>query len=371
MPLDAIARSLPRDASAAARIYLRPLTTTQRDARPGSPKLAGGAMCFDAVELIVKAAEGGLRRQTASLEEIEARAGGDEGFALAVRSWLDRLRRRPEPLLGLDFTRPLLMGVVNLTADSFSDGGDHLATEAAVDRAHALVDAGADLIDLGAESTRPGAAEVPSRNQLARLLPVLQRLSALEAPISVDTRSAVVMREVLAAGASLINDVSGLRHDPAAAAVIAEAKAPVVLMHSRATPATMQAEARYDDVLTEVYDALDLRIGELSAAGIAGDRLIVDPGFGFAKTAAHNVALLTGLALLHGLGRPLLAGLSRKSYIARLSRGEAPKARLPGSLAAALWALGQGAQMLRVHDVLETAQAVALWRKLAAAPEGA
>lgn len=324
-------------------------------------------MRFDGVEVILKAPDGGLSHYIAALAEIEAWRESASGVARTARSWLDRLQRPPEAILGLDFTRPLLMGVINLTPDSFSDGGEHLAVDDAVARARSMLEAGADLLDLGAESTRPGAAEVPAEVQLERLLPVLERLQGLDAPISVDTRSAVVMRDALGAGACLINDVSGLRHDAAAVAVVAEAKVPVVLMHSRATPSTMQREARYEDVLTEVYDALEARIAELCRAGIARERILVDPGFGFAKTAAHNIALLSGLALLHGLGRPLLVGLSRKSYIARLSRGEPPKARLPGSLAAAIRALDQGAQILRVHDVPETLQAVAIWRKLAEA----
>ncbi|HZD24684.1 MAG TPA: dihydropteroate synthase [Alphaproteobacteria bacterium] len=355
----------PSAVAPATRVYLRPLTAASGGA--GGVGLAGGTVCFDKVELIVKPPGGGIHRRAARLEEIEVWAEGEAAVRVAVRLWLERLRRRPKPVLGLDFGRPLLMGIINVTPDSFSDGGDHLPPEAALRRAQAMIEDGADLVDLGAESTRPGAADVPAELQLNRLLPVLRGLAGTKVPISIDTRSATVMRETLAAGAGLINDVSGLRHDPEALGVMVQAKVPVVLMHSRGTPATMQGEARYGDVLTEVYDALEERIRQLVEAGIAEEKIFVDPGFGFAKTAAHNVSLLSGLVLLHGLGRPLLVGLSRKSYIARLSRSEAPKARLPGSLAAALWAVGQGAQVLRVHDVAETRQALAIWQQLVTA----
>ena len=345
------------------RIYLRPLAVTPTDASDGARPLAGGPLAFEAAESIVRTPGAPTRRRIASLA-VQARQAAEEGWRAAFEARLERLSAAPV-LHGLPAGRPLLMGIVNLTPDSFSDGGDYLAPEAAVARARELVAAGAEIVDLGAESTRPGAVEVPAGQQLDRLLPVLQALGDCPAVLSIDTRSAEVMRAALAAGAGLVNDVSGFRHDDGSLAVLAAASVPVVLMHSRATPAEMQRQAVYDDVLLEVYDWLEARLAGLAAAGIAPERVILDPGFGFAKTAEHNLALLRGLGLLHGLGRPLLAGLSRKSFIARLSRGEPPKARLAGSLAAALAALGQGAQILRVHDIAETRQAVALWQRLA------
>jgi dihydropteroate synthase len=251
------------------------------------------------------------------------------------------------------------MGVLNVTPDSFSDGSEFLSTEAAIAHGRAL---GADILDVGAESTRPGAAEVPVDEELRRLLPVVEALAAAT-PVSVDTRKAVVMRAALCAGARIVNDVSALTHDPGALEA-AQGAAAVVLMHSPGPPETMQGLARYDDALLDVYDALAGRIAACEAAGLPRERLIADPGIGFGKTAEHNLALLRGLSLFHGLGVPLLVGLSRKSFIGRLSADEPPKARLPGSLAGALWAASQGAQLLRVHDVAETRQALALWTAL-------
>jgi dihydropteroate synthase len=352
----------PCELKAETRFHLRPLPCSAANATPKARVLAGGPLMFDAAELILLTpgcAPWRARAPLTAIEDWAARAG----LATRVEMRLAALATAPA-LPDLPARRPLIMGVVNVTPDSFSDGGEHLAPEAAAARARALVAAGADIVDLGAESTRPGAGEVPAALQLDRLLPVLDRLGELGAPISIDTRSAAVMRQALAAGAGLLNDVSGFRHDPESLAVAAAAAVPVVLMHSRATPATMQRETAYGDVLLEVHDALEARLAALAAAGVAAERVILDPGFGFAKTAAHNLALLSGLSLLHGLGRPLLAGLSRKSFIGRLSRGEAAKDRLGGSLAAAIWALGQGAQILRVHDVAETRQAVAIWYRL-------
>lgn len=346
----------------AVRRYLRPLIREPVDASAEARPLAGGPLAYDAVELIERDAGGETYRRIASLEVL-ARQSAAQGWQAEHDAWLARLSAAPAAA-GLLAGRPLLMGVVNLTPDSFSDGGDHVTPEVAVARARELVAAGAGIVDLGAESTRPGATAVPARIQLERLLPVLEALGDCGAVLSVDTRSAEVMAAALAAGAGLINDVSGFRHDGDSLAVLAGSSVPVVLMHSRATPAEMQREAVYGDVLLEVYDWLQARLVSLAEAGIAAERVILDPGFGFAKTAEHNLALLQGLGLLHGLGRPLLAGLSRKSFIARLSHGEPPKERLPGSLAAALAALGQGVQMLRVHDVAETRQAVALWQRI-------
>lgn len=260
---------------------------------------------------------------------------------------------------GVALDRPRLLGIVNVTPDSFSDGGAFLDSAAAAAHGRAL---GADILDVGGESTRPGAAEVPVEEELRRVLPVVEALRGA-APVSVDSRKAEVMRRALAAGARIVNDVSGLTHDPEALAAARGAEA-VVLMHSPGPPDVMQRLARYADVLLDVYDWLEARIAACEAAGVPRARLIADPGIGFGKTAEHNLALLRGLSLFHGLGVPLLVGLSRKSFIGRLSAGEPPGARLPGSLAGALWAASQGAQLIRAHDVAETRQALALWTAL-------
>jgi dihydropteroate synthase len=248
-----------------------------------------------------------------------------------------------------------IMGVVNVTPDSFSGPG-LTAQRAAL--------SGADIIDIGGESTRPGAVPVPPAEEQARILPAIAALAPTGITISVDTRNARTMAAALDAGASMINDISGLTHDPAAAPLIAARKCKVVLMHMRGTPQTMVALARYTDVVGEVVAELGLRIEAALAAGIARDRIIVDPGIGFAKTPEHSVALLRALPRFKALGFPVLVGLSRKSFIGHYGGEPDPLKRMPGSLAAALFAMSRGADILRVHDVAETRQAVRVWQAL-------
>jgi dihydropteroate synthase len=251
------------------------------------------------------------------------------------------------------------MGVVNITPDSFSDGGRFLDAGAAASHARRLADEGADILDLGAESTRPGAAPVSEEEELARILPVLEQISSLEKPVSVDTRRPAVMRAVLAAGASMINDIQALAA-PGALEAVAASSCAVCLMHMKGEPATMQQDPRYDDVVADVRSFLEGAVTRARTAGVAAERIVIDPGFGFGKTAAHNLQLLRRLDALSALGVPVLAGLSRKSTIGRIT-GRPVEERLAGSLALALLALERGAKILRVHDVMETVDVVAVW----------
>jgi len=256
--------------------------------------------------------------------------------------------------------RPLVMGVVNVTPDSFHPASRALDAEAAVERALALFECGADLVDVGGESTRPGALPVDEEEELARVLPVIERLA--ERPVSVDTRRPRVMREAIAAGACMVNDVEALRA-PRALAAVAASGAAVCLMHMQGEPATMQRAPRYDDVVREVKAFLLERALACEAAGIERERIVVDPGFGFGKTLAHNLALLARLADIAALGYPVLAGLSRKSVLGAIT-GRPVEERLAASLAAALLAAERGATILRVHDVAETRDALAVWEAL-------
>jgi dihydropteroate synthase len=252
------------------------------------------------------------------------------------------------------------MGVVNVTPDSFSDGGQFFARDAAIAQARSLAAEGAHIIDIGGESTRPGAAPVSEDEELARVLPVLEALGDL--CISVDSRRPAVMEAALDAGASMINDVQALQA-PGALDAVREAQCAVCLMHMKGEPATMQREPHYDDVVREVKAFLQERVAAAAAAGIARERLVIDPGFGFGKTAAHNLTLLKRLGEFGELGVPLLAGLSRKSTIGKLT-GRPAGERLAGSLAMALVALQGGATILRVHDVRETRDVIAVWEAL-------
>lgn len=266
----------------------------------------------------------------------------------------------------LDLGRPCVMGILNVTPDSFSDGGEALGVDAALAKAHALWRAGADILDIGAESTRPGAPPVGEEEELRRLLPVLEAVAdRIPIPISVDTSKAGVMRAAWGLGAGLFNDITALRGDPLALPTAAELGVPVCLMHMRGRPRDMQRLTHYEDVLTEVRDFLAERIDACVRGGIARERIVIDPGFGFAKDLADNLTLLRHLDALGELGLPILAGLSRKAMIGAITGTGGGRDRVMGSVAAALWALHKGAAILRVHDVAETVQAVRMWGALA------
>jgi dihydropteroate synthase len=262
--------------------------------------------------------------------------------------------------LRLDLSTPRVMGIVNTTPDSFSDGGRFLALDDAVAHAARLIAEGADLIDLGAESTRPGASPVPGDVQWARLAPVLREVLRLGCPVSVDTSHPEVIRRCLDAGADVINDVRALREPGALAAVAAHPQAGVCLMHMQGEPAHMQTAPRYTDALEEVRGFLAERVSRALEAGLAPERIVLDPGFGFGKRLEHNLALAQGLARLHSLGRPLLVGWSRKGTLGTLT-GKPTHERLVPSVAAALAAVSQGARVLRVHDVGATVDALKVW----------
>lgn len=258
----------------------------------------------------------------------------------------------------LPLDRPLLVGVLNVTPDSFSDGGRFLDRNAAIAHARRMLDEGADIIDIGGESSRPGADPVPENIELERILPVLKKLE--DVPVSIDTRRPTVMREAIAAGASMINDIEALAA-PGALEAVAGSDCAVCLMHKKGDPATMQKDPRYEDVVGEVRGFLHSRISNCEKAGISRDRIAIDPGFGFGKTVEHNLTLLKRLPELAALGVPVVAGWSRKSSLGSLT-GRPVAERLAASLAAALLALQGGATILRVHDVKETRDVVAVWQ---------
>jgi dihydropteroate synthase len=269
----------------------------------------------------------------------------------------------PSVWAGLTLDRPRVMGVLNVTPDSFSDGG-RLDPMTAIAAGLAMRDDGADIVDVGGESARPGASPTPPDIERARILPVIRTLAGEGVLISVDSRHAETMAAALDAGAAIVNDISGLTHDPAAAALVAARRCPVILMHMRGTPATMMGLARYDDVAAEVTAETRILTQAAEQAGIAREAIAIDPGFGFAKHPPHSLALLRGLAGLTALGLPIVAGVSRKGFIGAISGEAEPARRFPGSIAAGLFALSQGASILRVHDVRETVQAVRMWHAI-------
>jgi dihydropteroate synthase len=268
----------------------------------------------------------------------------------------------------LKLDRPRVLGIVNVTPDSFADGGEHATTDAAVAHGLRLAEEGADALDVGGESTRPGAQEVSLEEELRRVIPVIERLAReTTLPISVDTSKPDVMRAAIAAGAGMINDVYALRRD-GALETAASLHVPVVLMHMQGEPRSMQDAPQYDDVVGDVHRFLAERIFAAEMAGIAKKQIVVDPGFGFGKTLAHNLALLAQLERFTELGVPVLAGLSRKKSIGELTGRDDPHARVHGSVAAHLIAAQRGAKLLRVHDVAATVDALKVWEAVAAQP---
>jgi len=263
----------------------------------------------------------------------------------------------------LPLDRPLVMGVLNVTPDSFSDGGKFIELKQALEHSRALIAEGADLLDIGGESTRPGATPVSLDEERRRVLPVIEALAGGAVPVSVDTRKPELMREAVEAGASMVNDVYGFRA-PGAYEAVSYGKAAICIMHMRGEPRTMQHDPDYGDVVGEVYDYLAERVRVAENAGIARERIVVDPGFGFGKTLEHNLALLRQLGKFQGLGGALLAGLSRKTMLGKIT-GRDPAGRVFASVAAAVIAVQNGAQIVRVHDVAATRDALAVLRAVA------
>ena len=323
--------------------------------------LAGGPLAFTGAGIVWRDGTD-ARLAVASLTDVERWAAA-EPAAASVPGLIEACSRPRNPWAGLGLDRPRIMGIVNVTPDSFSDGGRTLAPEAAIAHGLALVDAGADLVDVGGESTRPGADPVAEDEERARVVPVIAALAAKGVAVSVDTRHAPVMAAALAAGARVINDVAALG-EPGAMDAAAGSDAALCLMHMRGQPATMQDAPAYQSAPLDVFDFLSQRVAACRAAGIDAARIAVDPGIGFGKTDAHNAQILATLPLLHGLGCPILLGASRKRFIAAFSRGEGPDDRLGGGIAAALAGIEAGAQIVRVHDVAETVQAARVWRAI-------
>lgn len=317
--------------------------------------LAGGPIAFTAAVLIEGEAGNSQRRLSAAATLKNVR---DADLAKV----LARVTSPRPPFAGLDLARPALMGIVNVTPDSFSDGGLYDTTEGAIVHAAGLATEGAAIVDIGGESTRPGADTVEDDEELARVLPVLEGLAGSSAIISIDTRKSEVAKAAAKVGAKILNDVSAFSYDPACMTVAAETGLDVVLMHAQGEPKTMQDDPTYDDVALEVFDYLEARIEACVAAGIPRARIAADPGLGFGKTLAHNLTVLANISLFHGLGVPLLVGASRKRFIGGLGQGRDPRSRDPGSQAAAIASVAQGAQILRVHDVAGTRQALDVWR---------
>lgn len=357
-----------------ARLYLRPIwfADSPFGLEGRVARLGNGLLWFQGYELIAMRGRERVAKVAVPVERF------DDSLAQLPDALAERARmlaaaisaQRPPTALGertIRFDAPQVMGILNMTPDSFSDGGQYTDDpQAAADAGFAMVAAGAALVDVGGESTRPRAEKIWEGDEIARVVPVIERMAAAGVPMSIDTRKAAVMEAALAAGAQVVNDVSALQHDPRSMDVAARAGCPVILMHapSSGDDPHVGPAGGYADPVTDVFDALEARIAACVAAGIERGKIMVDPGLGFGKSLADNMALVNRLAMLQGLGVPLLFAGSRKRMIGALSN-EAPAAhRLGGSLALAVKAADFGAQMVRVHDVPETVQALHVWRGL-------
>jgi dihydropteroate synthase len=336
-------------------LYLRPLGLVYGpDARHAIEARRGGALggsdfiAFTHAELIAREARG-ISRRVVSYEE-----------AGRHRELLDPIERKRSRFAGIAMGRPKLMGIVNVTPDSFSDGGLLAGPAEAIAHGLALAGEGADILDIGGESTRPGSDAVSVALESERVLPVIAALAGEGHCVSVDTRKAPVMTAAVKAGARIINDVSALTYDPASPATVADLERPVVLMHAKGDPKTMQDNPVYDDVTLDVFDMRAERIAQCEAAGIPRERIAVDPGIGFGKTFRHNLALLSQLAIFQGLGVVLLVGLSRKAFTGALTGEKKAHDRVLGSVGGAVQVALNGAQILRIHDVRATRQALAV-----------
>lgn len=278
------------------------------------------------------------------------------------QEWCDRLSAPRAEICGMNFARPHVMGILNVTPDSFSDGGQHANATQALTHAREMVEHGVSLIDVGGESTRPGAQTVPVPAEIARIQPVIQAIRhEVKVPLSIDTRKSAVAEVAVREGVNIVNDVSGFTYDPMLGHFCKNKTLPVCIMHAKGDPETMQDDPHYDDVLLDVYDFLAGQVQKLADMGIARGQMIVDPGIGFGKDINHNLALLNNISLFHGLGCVVLLGASRKKFIGTLSNAPASAQRMAGSVSTALNAIAQGVQIVRVHDTKETCQAIDVW----------
>ncbi len=362
----------PRGFAVSDRVYLRPVGLLRGGAATRAVdggqarRLAGGAIAFSACEVVTRSPEGATIAWLPVSDLDPWRDSLDTASRARVTPVIERLTAPRAALGGIALDSPKLMGVVNVTPDSFSDGGALSSSDAAIAHARSMAGAGAAIIDVGGESTRPGAEPTTPAEEQDRVLAVVRGLAAAGHTVSIDTRNPATMTAAATAGATLINDVTALTHAADSVQCARDSGRAVILMHSAGDPTVMQDDPVYDHAALDVYDRLEGRIVACEAAGLMRARIAVDPGIGFGKTVAHNLRLISWTSLLHGLGCAVAIGVSRKSTIGRVAGGMAddPRHRVPGSLALAQAAWDQGAQILRVHDVAETTQALSLWKAL-------
>ena len=342
------------------KYYVRPILNNIKN--KDSLNLGSSKLYFDKIELITRNGKD-ISSKYLHLKEV-TRLPRD--ISKTIRIQLKKITKTRKKIKNLKFNKPLIMGILNVTPDSFSDGGKFLSIDNAYAQYKKLKKEGAVIVDIGGESTRPGSKTVPAKKELQRIMPVIGQIksNSKNSLISVDTRKSTVMKAVLKYNIDFINDVSGLRHDSKTISFLKNAKIPFIIMHSISNPAKMQKTIEYNDVLLDVYDFLENQIRKCKLKGISENKIIIDPGIGFGKTLKQNLTLIKKISLLHSLGLPVMLGSSRKSFIGKIQKNELYDDRKGGSIASVLYGLSQGIQIFRVHDVYETNQAIKVYTKL-------
>ena len=342
------------------KYYVRPILNNIKN--KDSLNLGSSKLYFDKIELITRNGKD-ISSKYLHLKEV-TRLPRD--ISKTIRIQLKKITKTRKKIKNLNFNKPLIMGILNVTPDSFSDGGKFLSIDNAYAQYKKLKKEGAVIVDIGGESTRPGSKTVPAKKELQRIMPVIGQIksNSKNSLISVDTRKSTVMKAVLKYNIDFINDVSGLRHDSKTISFLKNAKIPFIIMHSISNPAKMQKTIKYNDVLLDVYDFLENQIRKCKLKGISENKIIIDPGIGFGKTLKQNLTLIKKISLLHSLGLPVMLGSSRKSFIGKIQKNELYEDRTGGSIASVLYGMSQGVQLFRVHDVYETNQAIKVYSKL-------
>ena len=342
------------------KYYVRPILNNIKN--KDSLNLGSSKLYFDKIELITRNGKD-ISSKYLHLKEV-TRLPRDISKTIKVQ--LKKITKTRKKIKNLNFNKPLIMGILNVTPDSFSDGGKFLSIDNAYAQYKKLKKEGAVIVDIGGESTRPGSKTVPAKKELQRIMPVIGQIksNSKNSLISVDTRKSTVMKAVQKYNIDFINDVSGLRHDSKTISFLKNAKIPFIIMHSISNPAKMQKTIKYNDVLLDVYDFLENQIRKCKLKGISENKIIIDPGIGFGKTLKQNLTLIKKISLLHSLGLPVMLGSSRKSFIGKMQKNELYEDRTGGSIASVLYGLSQGVQLFRVHDVYKTNQAIKVYSKL-------
>ena len=344
------------------KLYVQPLFSDNHSVGSITKKLGSSDHCFSSIRILHKE-QGSVKSRIVNLNELFKLSKTER---VKISKQIRNIEISRKKIAGLSFKKPLIMGILNVTPDSFSDGGKYTSKKPAMNHIKKMIKSGADLIDIGGESTRPGSEKVKIEEELKRIIPVLNNISDLKnkVPISLDTRKPEVMKKGLKKGVDIINDVSGLRYSKDTIPLLKKTKSPIIIMHSISTPKLMQKKINYKNVLIDIYDFLEKKINQCEKNNIDRSRIIIDPGIGFGKNLKQNLNLIKNISFFHSLGVSILLGASRKTFISKISKNALENERLGGSISSVIFALNQGVQIFRVHDVIETNKALYVYNKI-------